>query len=173
MAVGISQSAIFGAKSIYGELPFRGASCILQLQKYPTATVVTLFLAGAVYDAVLWIMLVIRLYRAYVEGQTRLIGVIFKLGLVYFTFVTVMCIVCSVLYMTFPQSKLLIAGAIGEMQQAVGSVLSARFILSLRTYMKDLTIQSMSVPPERIMRMEDELRFAERSTVDEGFEFTD
>ncbi len=41
----------------------------------------------------------------------------------------------------------------------MGSVLSARFILHLRSFLNDLTIQSMSVSPERVMRAEDELRF--------------
>jgi len=167
MLVAIGVGVLFSEKGVYGQIPLRGASCVIQLQKYPTASIITLFLSGAAYDLVLWILLVVRVYQLFVKGHTRLIGVIFKLGLVYFAFVTVMYIVCAVMYITFPPSKLLIPTAVSHSLQAMGSVLSARFILHLRSFLNDLTIQSMSVSPERVMRAEDELRFGGMTAPDE------
>ncbi len=55
--------------------------------------------------------------------------------------------------------------------QVMQSVLSARFILELRTFVEDLSIQSMSVTPERVLEVEDEMRFGSRMTSgDEAFE---
>ena len=42
----------------------RGVYCSLRLQKFSRASVITIVLAGAVYDLILWIMLVVRVYRA-------------------------------------------------------------------------------------------------------------
>ncbi len=82
-----------------------------------------------------------------------------------------MNIVCAVLYMTLPQSKLLIVAAVSHSMQAGGSILSTRFILRLRTYVGDLSIQSISVPPEQMMRVEEEMRFRRTTTrTDEAFD---
>ncbi len=76
----------------------------------------------------------------------------------------IMNVVCAILYMTFPQSKLLTSSGVAHFVQAMGSVLSARFILQLRTYVGDSTMQSISVPPEQVMRIEDEMKFGNGGT---------
>jgi len=159
LLVVIAVGVLFTEEGVYGQIPLRGVYCSLRLQKFSRASVITIVLAGAVYDLILWIMLVVRVYRAFIEGQKRLIGVIFRLGLLYFTFVTIMYIVCAVLFFTVSQTDLPIPIAVSHCLQAMGSVLSARFILHLRSYLTDMSIQSMSVSPERIMRVENEIKF--------------
>ncbi|KLO09916.1 hypothetical protein SCHPADRAFT_907350 [Schizopora paradoxa] len=166
--IAIGMGILFSEKGTYAKLPLQGASCVLELQKYPTASVITLFIAGTTYDLVLWIILVVRVYQAYDQGQTRLMGVIFRLGLLYFTFVTAMYIVCAVLFIKLPSTELLISTAIAHLLQTTASVLSARFILHLRTYLNDLSIQSISVSPERIMRVEDERKFGYQTSTDDS-----
>ncbi|KLO09906.1 hypothetical protein SCHPADRAFT_542950 [Schizopora paradoxa] len=75
-----------------------------------------------------------------------------------------MYIICAVLFSTLKSSKTIIAVATAHALQAVGSVLSARFILQLRSYLTDLTMQSMSVPPEHIMRVEKEINSGGRKS---------
>jgi len=171
LLVAISMGLFFSKGSAYADPTLRGTPCTLQLQAYPLASFIALFFSSAAYDIVSWVILVTRVYQAYVQEQCRLIGIIFKLGLMYFTFVTIMNVVCAVLFMTLPQSKLLIVAAVAHSMQAVGSILSARFILRLRTYVDDLSIQSISMPPEQMMRVEDEMRFRRTTTrTDEAFD---
>jgi len=162
--VSICMGVLFSNSGTYVDALLRGTPCALQVQELPTVSLVAALLACAAYDAVLWAILLVKLYQAYVEGQRRLIGVIFKLGLLYFTFVSVMNVVCAILYMTAPQSKLLTSSGVAHFVQAMGSVLSARFILQLRTYVGDSTMQSISVPPEQVMRIEDEMKFGHGGT---------
>ncbi|KLO09909.1 hypothetical protein SCHPADRAFT_999929 [Schizopora paradoxa] len=55
------------------------------------------------------------------------------------------------MFSTLEGSTVIIAVASAHSLQAVGSVLSARFILQLRSYLTDLSMQSMSVPPEHFV----------------------
>ena len=178
---------------------------MLELQRYPTASVITLFIAGTTYDVVLWIVLVIRVYQACecilqelssssltidkyrwqransVNGRhipTRLIILYLRNSVSEVRSYTVsliwfpcrMYIVCAVLFIKLPSTKLLISTAISHLLQTMASVLSARFILHLRSYLNDLSIQSISVSPERIMRVEDERKLGFQTYTDDSLD---
>ncbi|KLO09256.1 hypothetical protein SCHPADRAFT_573693 [Schizopora paradoxa] len=70
-----------------------------------------------------------------------------------------MYIVCAVMFIVWTSSKVLIATATCHSLQAIGSCLSCRFMLELRSYVDDFTVHTMSVSPEHVLRQEAELRF--------------
>jgi len=170
ISMGVPYSKDITSNTGYAMLPFSNTPCSFEFQKDPIDLIVTVYAVHAVYDTVLWGMLVFKVYQAFTTGRTRLIGVIFRLGLLYFALVTSLYIVCTVLYVKIPQTNVAIPTIVSHLVQVMQSVLSARFLLQLHTYLNDLSIQSISISPEHVLRIEEEMKFARVSAMDESSE---
>jgi len=163
----IAMGVVYVKKSTFAMLPFSNVPCSFEFIHYPIAPVVTMYAVNGAYDAVLCGMLVFKAYQAFTAGKPRLIGVIFRLGMLYFTLIASLYILCVILYITTPQASVSIPTIASHLLQVMQSVLSARFILKLHSYLSDLTIQSMTVSPEQVLRMEDGMEFGGDSTIDD------
>jgi len=129
----IAMNVVLTVKTEYKKIPLTGASCFLEASNAPKGAGVVLFAAAAAYEILLTSMAFARLYRAVREGDSRIAWVIIKNGLAYFTIVTLFCVTEFFIFVSLPYSRLLVPIGTAYLLQGVGSVLSCRLMLQLRT----------------------------------------